>query len=73
MIGTLLTLIIYIVILGLLWWLMEYLLGLFPLPDPVPRIIRAVAVIVLVLIVIGLLLQLFGLAAGLNVPRLHFG
>ena len=40
MIGALLTLVIYILILGLLYWLFDYLLGVVPLPDPLGSIGR---------------------------------
>jgi hypothetical protein len=60
MIGALLTLVLYILIFGLLWWLVQYLLGLFPLPDPAPRVIQAVLAVILVLFLIGVILQAFG-------------
>jgi hypothetical protein len=60
MIGALLTLVLYILVFGLLYWLVEYLLGLFPLPDPAPRVIRAVLAIILVLFLIGVIVQGFG-------------
>ena len=49
MIGALITLIIYIIVFGLIWWLVTYLLGLFPLPDPAPRVIQAILAVILVL------------------------
>ena len=60
MIGALLTLVIYILILGLLYWLCDYLLGIFPLPDPLNRIARAILIVVLVLILISVLLNVLG-------------
>ena len=60
MIGALLTLVLYILVFGLLYWLVEYLLGLFPLPDPAPRVIRAVLAVILVLFLIGVIMQAFG-------------
>jgi hypothetical protein len=62
MIGVLLTLVLYIIVFGLLWWLVQYLLGLFPLPDPAPRVIQAILAIILVLFLIGVLAQAFGVA-----------
>ena len=70
MIGALLTLVLYIIVFGLLYWLVEYLLGLFPLPDPAPRVIRAVLAVVLVLFLIGVIVQAFGVAdTGLPIMR----
>ena len=60
LIGGLLTLVIYIIVFGLIWWLVQYLLGLFPLPDPAPRVIQAILAIVLVLFLIGVVLSLTG-------------
>ena len=55
MIGVLINAIIVLVVLGLLFWLVTYLLSLFPLPDPFPRAIQALFAIVAVLIVISVL------------------
>ncbi len=71
MIGVLITLIFYIIVFGLLWWLAQYLLGLFPLPDPLPRVIQAILAVVLVLMLIGVLLGLGGYDTG--IPRLRLG
>lgn len=72
MIGALLTLVLYIVVFGLVWWLVQYLLGLFPLPDPAPRVIQALLAIILVIFLIGVVASLFGAAEiGLPVMRLR--
>lgn len=60
MIGTLVTIIIYVLILGLLYWLCTYLLGLFPLPEPMNRIIQAIIVVVFVLVLISILISVLG-------------
>ena len=70
MIGALITLIVYLFVIGLLLWLVFYVLGSFPLPHPFPQIIRVVAVVIAVLIVIILLLDLLG-GGGIGVPRLR--
>lgn len=67
MIGALLTLIVYALVLGLIYWLADYLLGVFPLPDPAGRVVRAALVVIIVLVLIGLLLDMVGVATGL--PR----
>jgi hypothetical protein len=70
MIGLLVTLIVYALVLGLLYWLVDYLLGVFPLPDPIGRIIRAAVIVIIVLILVGLLLSFTGADYGL--PRLRW-
>ena len=71
MIGVLLTLIFYIIAFGLLWWLVQYLLGLFPLPDPLPRVIQAILAVILVVMLIGVLFSIGGYDTG--IPRLRLG
>lgn len=71
MIAALLTLVIYVLILGLLYWLCDYLLGLFPLPEPLNRIVRAVVIIILVLILISILLDVLGRGYEIGLPRLR--
>jgi hypothetical protein len=71
MISLLITIIVYIVVLGLLYWLVDYLLGVFPLPDPVGKLIRAAVIIIMVLVLVGLLLEAAGTPTGL--PRLRVG
>ena len=60
----LLNLILFLVILGVLWWLIT----LIPLPHPLPTIIQVLFVILAVLAVLNVL---FGLSLlGVSVPRL---
>lgn len=68
MIATLITLIVYLVILGLVFWLVQYVLGMIPLPEPFSTAARVLLAVVAVLVVIMLLLQLVG-----GVPRLGLG
>jgi hypothetical protein len=69
MLGALLTLIIYSLIIGLLLWLLSYVLAVFPVPDPFRRIIWVAAVVIAVIFAIILLLDLVGAGGGLGVPR----
>jgi amino acid transporter len=71
MIGALISLIIYIIILAVLWWLVNYVLDNFPLPEPAARIIRVAVTIILVLIAIYILLGVFGIAGVEGPPRLR--
>jgi hypothetical protein len=70
MIGALITLIIYIIVLGLLVWLINYVVDAIPLGEPFNRLAKLLIVVVAVIIVIFLLLQLVG-GGGLNLPRIQ--
>lgn len=65
MIETLISVIIYLIIAGLIWWAVTTILGVIPLPEPVKTVINVLLVVVLCLIVIYALLPL------LHVPRLR--
>jgi TRAP-type C4-dicarboxylate transport system permease small subunit len=60
MIGTLIGIIILLIIVGVIWWAIQQLLPLIPLPEPFRRIIYVLMVVVLVLIVLYVILQLLG-------------
>jgi uncharacterized Tic20 family protein len=57
------SLIVYLVIFGLIWWLVSML----PLPSPVAQIVRVLFVILLILIV----LSVFGIIPGGYLPKLN--
>ena len=52
--------VVYLVVLGLVFWLLHYLLSAVPLPEPFGRVARVVLVVLAVLVVIFLLLSLVG-------------
>jgi hypothetical protein len=60
--GNIVNIIIWLVILGLVWWL----IGLIPLPSPIGQIIGVLVIVLAVLIV----LSFFGLV-NIGVPRLY--
>lgn len=68
MIGSLITLVVYVIVLALLWWLVNYILSNFPLPEPANRLIRVGVVVVIVIIAAVLLIDLFA-AGTVGVPR----
>ena len=71
MIATLLSLILWIIILGLILWLLQYVINNIPLFEPFRQIANVLVVVVGVLMLIMILLSLFGVVdAGL--PRLRF-
>jgi hypothetical protein len=71
MIVGLVNLIIYLLVLGLLYWLVIYVIDTIPIPDPPARVIKIALMVLLVLIVIVLLLDLVGIGTGLDIPRLR--
>ena len=70
MIPALITLIIYLLVLGLLYWLVIYVLDAIPIPDPPNRIIKIALMVLLVIVIIMLLLDLIGMG-GIDLPRLN--
>lgn len=70
MIPALITLIVYLLIVGLLWWLVIYVIDTIPIPDPPARVIKIALMVLLVLIIISLILNLFGHLGGVDLPKL---
>jgi preprotein translocase subunit SecE len=70
MISALLSLVLYIIVLGLIYWLLDYLIRTIPIPDPFGRVARIILVVVAVLIIIMLLLSLVGDGGPVRLPRL---
>lgn len=66
LIGTLISVIVALIILGVVWWAINQLLPLIPLPEPFARIIHVLLVVILVLVVLWVILILIG-AAGVHV------
>jgi hypothetical protein len=53
------------------WWAIQQLLPILPLPEPFRRIVNVLLVLVLVVVVIYVILQLLGSAGiGLHAPRI---
>jgi preprotein translocase subunit SecE len=70
MITSLIHLVIYIIIIGLIFWLLDYIISNVPLFEPFRSVARVVLMVVAVLILILLLLQLVGGGGGINLPKL---
>lgn len=58
MIGTLIGIVIVLIVVGVIWWAIQQLLPLIPLPEPFRRIIHVLLIVILVLIVVWVLLAL---------------
>ena len=72
MIGTLIGIIFTLIILGVLWWACQQLMGLLPIAEPFKTIIYVVMVVILVLIVMWIIIVLLGMA-GIHVNTFGVG
>lgn len=72
MIGTLIGIIVVLLLTGVVYWAIQQLLPLIPLPEPFHRIINVLMILILVLIVLYVILQLLGSVVALP-PWLHGG
>ena len=68
MIGTLISIIITLIIVGVIWWAIQQLLPLLPLPEPFRKIIYVLLIVILVFIVLWVILTLLGAVGGVHVP-----
>jgi hypothetical protein len=71
MIPALIQLIIWLLVVGILYWVVIYVLDAIPIPDPPNRIIKIVLAVVLALAVLLMLLNLMGINTGVNMPKLQ--
>jgi TRAP-type C4-dicarboxylate transport system permease small subunit len=70
MIGSLITILLYVVALGVLWYAIDYAINNIPIPDPPARFIRIIVVVFFCLILVALLLNMAGVSTGVNFPRI---
>ena len=68
MIGTIISIIVTLIIVGVIYWAITQLLPLIPLPDPFARIIHVLLVVLLVIVVLWVILTLLGAVGGVHVP-----
>lgn len=70
MISGLINLIIWLLVVGILLALLYWVLDTIPIPEPINRIVKVVAIVVCALVLILLLLQLLGTGVGgLQLPK----
>lgn len=69
MIAGLLNLIVYCLVIGLVIWLIHYLVDVIPVPHPFNRVIKVATLVIAVLLVILLLLSLVD-SGPVRFPRL---
>ena len=53
MVEVLISIIIYLLIAGLIWWAVSTILGVIPLPEPIKTVINVLMIVVICLIVGG--------------------
>jgi uncharacterized membrane protein YwzB len=70
MIGTLIGIIFALIVLGVLWWAAQSLLGLIPIAEPFRTIIYVLTVLIAVIIVLYILAMLLGMA-GIHVGGIN--
>jgi len=70
LIGTLIGIIIALLILGVIWWAIQQLLPMIPLPEPIRKIVYVLLVVIVALIAIYIILALLQ-AVGVSVPLFH--
>ncbi len=71
MLGALISLVVYLIIAGLIYWAVTAILAVVPLPEPIRTVINVVMIVILVLIVVYALLSLIGVAGGPHVSLLR--
>jgi hypothetical protein len=64
MIGLFINIIVWLLVLGILYWLAIYVIDAIPLPQPANRVAKLVLTVLVVLVVILLLLQVIGVDVG---------
>ena len=71
MIAGLINLVIYLLVLGIVAWLVFYVVDAIPLPQPINRIVKLAVTVVIALVVILLLLDLVGVSGvgGVHLPQ----
>jgi len=67
MIGTLISIILTLIILGVIWWAIQQLMPLLPIGEPFLTIIRVLLVVILVFIVVWVIAALLGVG-GVHMP-----
>lgn len=65
MIGTLVYVLVVCIVIGLVWWIVDFV----PVPAPLNRMVKMISVVVGVIIVIYALLSLVGIGGGLPALR----
>lgn len=73
MVSSLITLVIYIIVIGLIMWLLVWALDQVPMPEPFKSVARVLIIVIGVLILCFMLLGLVGEAPRLKLGSAHAG
>jgi len=71
MISALISLVVYLLIVGVIYWAVTTILGLIPLPEPIKQVINVILIVILVLIVVYALLGLIGAVGPVHIPTIR--
>ena len=66
MIGTLISVNLTLIVLGVVLWAVEQLLPMIPMPAPFAQIIRVLIIVIIVLVVVYIIASLLGAVAPLR-------
>jgi hypothetical protein len=66
MVGTLVSIILTLIVLGVILWAVEQLLPMIPMPAPFAQIIRVLIIVIVVLVVVYIIAGLLGAVAPLK-------
>jgi hypothetical protein len=69
-VGSLFSLIIVLLVVGLLVWLAFYILANLGPPEPIATVIKVIVVVIAVLVLIAILLNLAGIGTGIRITEL---
>jgi len=70
MIAALINLIVWLLVLGILYWLAIYVINAIPIPDPPARIIKIALTVLICIVAVLVILNVFGLGGGLDMPKI---
>jgi heme A synthase len=56
-------------IIGIVYWLVMYVIDAIPIPDPPARFVKIAATVLLVLFILNIILGMIGVSTGIDVPK----
>lgn len=65
MVETLIQLVVYLIIAGLVWWAISTVVAVIPMPEPIKTVVHVIMVVIICLIVLYALVGLVG-----HIPKL---
>jgi hypothetical protein len=70
-IGSLVSIVIYLIVIGCIFGLLYYLLNILPIPEPIKSFVRIALIVLIVLVLIFWLLSIVGGGPVVHIGRLH--